>query len=317
MNLRIFYLFVLLVIVFALSVFIGPVAVPADFWHYSLDKSIIYDIRVPRIILACMVGGSISVAGVVYQSIFKNPLASPDVLGSAFGCAFGASVGILLGETMFVIQMLSFFFGILATFITFYVAKKDDRIDILSLVIYGIITGSFFSSLLGIVKYFADPDNKLPAITFWLMGSFSDASWKDVYISLLSIIPFLYISYKRWFLNVAILEDEEAKALGFDIDRFRVLMIMLSTVMVSISISLVGIIGWIGLVIPHFTKLIVGTDSKHLVPASFITGAIFLILCDDMARSLTTGEIPIGIITSFISAPLFGFLYKINYVKNK
>ncbi len=317
MNLRIFYLFVLLIITSILSVFVGPVNVPFDFWHSSLYKSIVYNIRIPRIMLACIVGGGMSVAGAVYQSIFRNPLASPDVLGSAFGCAFGASVGILLGESMFVIQALSFFFGVLATFIAIYVAKKDNHIDILSLVISGIITGTFFSSLLGIAKYFADPDNKLPAITFWLMGSFSDASWKDVYISLLSIAPFLYIFYKRWFLNVAMLEDEEAKALGFDINSFRFLMIVLSTIMVSISISLVGIVGWIGLVIPHLTRLIVGKDNRYLIPASFAVGSVFLVLCDDMARSLTTGEIPIGIITSFISAPLFGFLYKMDYAKNK
>ncbi|GAB6078716.1 hypothetical protein JCM8795_14030 [Hydrogenobaculum acidophilum] len=255
-----------------------------------------------------------SLAGVVYQSVFKNPLASPDILGTAFGCAFGAAIGILLsGNTLF-IQSLSFILGIISTVIVFYIAQRDN---ILSLVVSGIIVGSFFSSLLGLAKYFADPDNKLPAITFWLMGSFSDVGYKDVLIGLICFIPIMMIYSKRWFLNIASLEDEEAMALGFDIHKFRMLMVGLATLLVSISIALVGIIGWVGLVVPHITRMIVGYDNRYVSVASILIGAIFVLICDDIARSLTTGEIPIGIITSFISAPLFGFLYKTNYAKSK
>ncbi|MGC8588463.1 MAG: FecCD family ABC transporter permease [Hydrogenobaculum sp.] len=320
MRLKIFYLFVLLVFSIALSIFVGPIKVPFDFWflkNKSYYETIVYDVRLPRIILSCVVGGSMSLAGVVYQSVFRNPLASPDILGTAFGCAFGAAVGILLSGNLILIQLFSLISGILSTFAVFYIARKDGHIDILSLVISGIIVGSFFSSLLGLAKYFADPDNKLPAITFWLMGSFSDVGYKDVAIGLVCLIPICVIYYKRWFLNVANLEDEEAIAIGFDIHRFRILMIGLSTLLVSISISLVGIIGWVGLVVPHMARLVVGYDNKYVVVASLIIGALFVLLCDDIARSLTTGEIPIGIVTSFISAPLFGFLYKMNYAKNK
>ncbi|WP_459894481.1 FecCD family ABC transporter permease [Hydrogenobaculum acidophilum] len=317
MRLKIFYLFVLLVFSFCLSIFVGPIKVPFDFWllkNKGYYETIVYDIRLPRIILSCIVGGSMSLAGVVYQSVFKNPLASPDILGTAFGCAFGAAIGILLsGNTLF-IQSLSFILGIISTVIVFYIAQRDN---ILSLVVSGIIVGSFFSSLLGLAKYFADPDNKLPAITFWLMGSFSDVGYKDVLIGLICFIPIMMIYSKRWFLNIASLEDEEAMALGFDIHKFRMLMVGLATLLVSISIALVGIIGWVGLVVPHITRMIVGYDNRYVSVASILIGAIFVLICDDIARSLTTGEIPIGIITSFISAPLFGFLYKTNYAKSK
>jgi len=310
----------LLITIIFFSMFIGPVKIPLDFWllkNKSYYETIIYDIRLPRIILSCIIGGSMSLAGAVYQSVFRNPLASPDILGTAFGCAFGAAVGILLSGNLIFIQFFSLISGILSTLAVFYIAKKDEHIDILSLVISGIVVGSFFSALLGLAKYFADPDNKLPAITFWLMGSFSDVGYKDVAIGLACLIPICVIYYKRWFLNVASLEDEEAMALGFDIHKFRMLMIGLSTLLVSISISLVGIIGWVGLVVPHMARLVVGHDNKYVVVASLIIGALFVLLCDDIARSLTTGEIPIGIVTSFISAPLFGFLYKMNYAKNK
>lgn len=310
----------LLITIIFFSMFIGPVKIPLDFWllkNKSYYETIIYDIRLPRIILSCIIGGSMSLAGAVYQSVFRNPLASPDILGTAFGCAFGAAVGILLSGNLIFIQFFSLISGILSTLAVFYIAKKDEHIDILSLVISGIVVGSFFSALLGLAKYFADPDNKLPAITFWLMGSFSDVGYKDVAIGLACLIPICVIYYKRWFLNVASLEDEEAMALGFDIHKFRMLMIGLSTLLVSISISLVGIIGWVGLVVPHMARLVVGHDNKYVVVASLVIGALFVLLCDDIARSLTTGEIPIGIVTSFISAPLFGFLYKMNYAKNK
>jgi len=320
MSKKLIFMASLLIAIIFFSIFIGPVKIPLDFWllkNKSYYEIIIYDIRLPRIILSCIIGGSMSLAGAVYQSVFRNPLASPDILGTAFGCAFGAAIGILLSGNLIFIQLFSLISGILSTLAVFYIAKKDEHIDILSIIISGIIVGSFFSSLLGLAKYFADPDNKLPAITFWLMGSFSDVGYKDVVIGLVCLIPIWVIYYKRWFLNVASLEDEEAMALGFDIHKFRMLMIGLSTLLVSISISLVGIIGWVGLVVPHMARLVVGYDNKYVVVASLIIGALFVLLCDDIARSLTTGEIPIGIVTSFISAPLFGFLYKMNYAKNK
>ncbi len=257
-----------------------------------------------------LVGGGLSVAGISYQGIFKNPLVSPDILGVASGAAFGAALAILLNQNLYVTETLAFLFGTLSVFLSFMLAKRGNELPVLGLVISGIVVGAFFSSLLGMAKYFADTQNQLPEIVFWIMGSFSGVGW-NIWPAMLVIAISTFMLYlMRWQINMASLNDDEAKSLGVNVNMIRKITIVLSTIITASSVSIVGIIGWVGLVIPHISRLLVGSDNTKALPLSMITGGIFLVLVDDIARSATSGEIPIGILTSFIGAPFFAYLYR-------
>lgn len=328
MSKRIFskwmFLILLMAITFFLSLFLGryiisPQNVLSILFNYvdnmgisPMEASIVLGIRLPRTILSMLIGASLSVAGVTYQGIFKNPLVSPDVLGVSSGAGFGAVLGILLFGMNIKSAILSFLLGMLSVLITFLFAKSRNSVTMLSLVLSGMIVSSIFSALISMVKYVADPYDKLPAIIYWLMGSFSKATFSDVKMVFIPMtFGILVLNLIRWRINILSLGDEEAKSLGVNPSNIRIIAIVISTVLTALSVTIVGIVGWVGLVIPHITRLIVGVDHKDLIPASCIIGAIFLTVVDILSRTLLSAEIPIGIITALLGAPFFGFLLKI------
>ncbi|OOM79529.1 iron ABC transporter permease [Clostridium sp. BL-8] len=274
-------------------------------------ETVLFSVRMPRIIVSIFVGAALSMAGAVYQGLFKNPMVSPDILGASAGSGFGAALAILLSFTGMEVQISAFIFGILAVglsyFLSMIVGRKNNAI--LILVLTGMVVQSLFSAFTSITKYVADPDNKLPAITFWLMGGLNSATWKDVLVMigpiLITTIPLFLIRYK---INVLSFGEEEAQAMGIDTKKIRLIIIFCATLLTASSVAVAGMIGWIGLIIPHIARLIVGPNYKILLPTSLLIGATFMILVDDVARSLFTIEIPLGILTAIIGAPFFIYL---------
>lgn len=269
-------------------------------------KAIFFNVRLPRIILACLVGCCLSAAGASYQGIFQNPMASPDVLGASAGAAFGAALAILLDGTKQQITASAFCFSLLCVFLVLIISRSGRSRRILTLVLSGIMVGSLFSACTSFIKLVADPNDQLPAITYWLMGSLSGSQKTDVWFSLstmtLGLIPLLLL---RWRINLLTLGDEEARAVGVHTGRIRLTVIVCATLITACSVAVSGMIGWIGLVIPHMSRFLVGNNYQRLLPASMLAGAIFLLLVDNVSRNLWTSEVPIGILTAFIGAPFF------------
>jgi len=277
-------------------------------WGAS-EQTVVFQIRLPRLIAAMLVGGGLSLAGASFQGLFRNPLVSPDILGVAAGAGFGAALGILVSGNPWVIQVSAFAFGIVAVAVTYGIGRVYHNSSTLILVLTGIIVGSLFSALLSLAKYVADPYDTLPAIVFWLMGSLSSVSNTDIIavappILLGSICLYLI----RWRINLLSLGEEEAQALGLDTKRMTVVLIVASTIITASAVCISGIIGWVGLVVPHIGRMLVGPDFRKLVPVSAILGASFLLVVDDIARILTATEIPLGILTALVGAPFFAYL---------
>ncbi len=311
------FLIVLSIGVILVSLGIGPYSISVKNVILTLlnpnqnqDSIIIYKIRLPRVLFAFIVGSGLSLAGAFYQGMFKNPLVSPDILGVSSGASFGASLAILTYNHFYFIEIFAFVFALLAVSISYMLARTKYDLPILNLVISGIIVGSFFGALVGIIKYLADTNNQLPQIVFWLMGSFANVSFNvwPAYFVIIACIIVLY--FLRWQLNLTAFSDEEVKSLGVNIVLLRKIIILLSTIITAVSVCIVGIIGWVGLVIPHIARLIGGSDNRKVIPLSIFVGGIFMVIMDDLARSLISGEIPIGILTSLIGAPFFAYLYK-------
>lgn len=279
------------------------------FWE-PVQESLFLQHRFPRILLACMVGCCLATAGASYQGVFQNPMAAPDILGASSGAAFGAALAILLNLGRSMIIVLAFLCSILTVSLVIYVGSLARGKRVLGLVLSGIMIGSLVSSGTSFIKMVADPEDQLPAITYWLMGSLNGTSPKDVLLALfpmtLGLIPLWLL---RWRINLLTLGDEEARAMGVNAARLRIIVIFTATLITAASVSVSGVIGWVGLVIPHFTRRIIGNDYRHLIPASMLLGAIFLLLVDDLSRNLLATEIPIGILTSFIGAPFFLYLF--------
>lgn len=287
--------------------------VPVDI--LEIVDTVIFNIRLPRIIVAMIVGASLSLSGTAYQGMFRNPMVSPDILGASQGASFGAALGILLGFGVLGIQLASFAFGIAAVFLTYLISKKVSKgIDTtLVLILSGIMVGTLFSSFVSLIKYVADPLNKLPTITFWLMGSLTAISKDEI---LVVFIPFLVGSIPlvllRWKLNILSFGEEEAMALGLNTEKIRLIIIISATLMTSSAISICGLIGWVGLVVPHLCRLMIGPDMKNLIPLSMVVGSTYLLIVDDLARTLLPIEIPLGILTAIIGAPFFIYLLSNN-----
>ncbi|MGC9386488.1 MAG: FecCD family ABC transporter permease [Hydrogenovibrio sp.] len=277
----------------------------------QLLVNIMLDVRLPRIIAAVLIGAALAVAGTAFQALFMNPLVSPGVLGVLSGSAFGASLGILLFDSVWMMQLLSFGFGLLAVFIALMLAKGELRNNLTILVLGGMIAGALFTALLSVVKYVADPYNKLPAIVYWLMGSLANVEGS----LLLWLAPFMLMGMvllmvQGHTLNVLSLGDDEARTLGVSVERKRLLVIVLATFLGAITVTLGGMIGWVGLVIPHLTRLLFGADNRFLLPASALIGAIYLLVVDNVARLALTVEIPLGILTALIGLPVFAWALK-------
>lgn len=286
-----------------LSLFVGRLLFPP--WGVSqLDYTILTYVRLPRVVASSLAGAALGVAGVTFQNVFRNYLAGPGILGVTGGAAFGAAIAILLlPPAPLVVQLTSFAFGLLAMLIAYRLAKLVGG-DILSLVLAGIVVSAMFSALVGIVKYLADPYNKLPTIVYWLLGSFSGIRWCDLMPALPPMTAgVLALMLLRWVLNVLSLNDEEARSLGLNVGRFRMACIVSATMAASAATSVAGMIAWVGIVAPHIARLLVGFDNRRLVPASALVGATLLLLCDDIARSVSAMELPLSVVTNFLGAP--------------
>jgi len=281
-------------------------------WLANSDTSVFYYIRLPRIMLAVLVGAALSTAGALFQGVFRNPLVSPDILGVSAGCCLGAALGIVLSRYVsipYLVQILAFIFGILAMILSYGIASISRGEPVVMLILAGMIVGSFANAALSFIKFAADPYEELPAIVFWIMGGLYRANWYMVLNILIILIPsMLLIILLSWKVNILSLGDEEASALGINTRCFRLVLLAFGTLIVASCVSVSGSIGWVGLVIPHAARIIVGPDHKYSIPMSMLIGGAFVVLMDNIARSLTSAEIPIGILTAAIGTPFFAYL---------
>ena len=277
-------------------------------WPLSDDK-VVFAVRLPRVAAAALVGAALAVAGAAYQGMFRNPMVLPDILGASTGAGFGAAVAILLGAGYFGISAAAFCCGLLAVAAAWLVSRLSRTNQTVTLILAGMMISSLFSAGTSFVKLVADTQQQLPAITYWLMGSLSSIKDKDVlFLSIpvaLGMIPLLVL---RWRMNLLTLGEEEAQSMGVNTRRLRGAVIVCATLLTSASVAVSGVIGWVGLVIPHFCRMLFGYDYRRLIPAGALFGASFLLIVDDIARLVTTGELPLGILTAFVGAPLFVYL---------
>jgi iron complex transport system permease protein len=274
-------------------------------------KTVVIDIRLPRILAAFLVGGTLSITGAAYQGMFRNPMVSPSILGVSAGAGFGAALAILLGLSSFLQQGLSFLFGVGAVVAVYTISlatgKRHEKC--LTLILSGMIVATVFSALLSVLKYIADPDNTLPSIVYWLMGGLSEIQIADLrFIGVIAVMGLVLFSILGWRIDVLSFGDEEAKTMGIRVERLRVMVIATATLMTASAVSISGIIGWVGLIIPHISRMLIGPKNAELLPAAFLIGGIFLLIVDGFSRSVMSMEIPLGITTSLIGAPFFIFI---------
>ncbi|MDT3428087.1 iron complex transport system permease protein [Paenibacillus forsythiae] len=292
------------------QIVIGKMLGQAPVWPEKVEM-VLFKVRIPRIFSAMLIGAALAAAGAAYQGLFRNPMVSSDILGASTGAGFGAALGILLSMGMLGVQASAFVFGLGAVLLTYTIGSSMGRKGgtILALLLTGMVVSALFGSFTSLIKYVADPYSKLPAITFWMMGGLSAVTGRDLLVMLapflLGSIPLLLV---RWRMNVLSFGEEEAEALGVDVRRLRVLVILCSTLLTASAVSIGGMIGWVGLVVPHMTRLLVGPDYKVLLPVSMLLGGTFLLGVDDLARSAFPQEIPLGILTAVIGAPCFLYL---------
>lgn len=267
-------------------------------------------IRLPRCLMAILVGMGLSVSGAVYQALFRNPLVSPDILGVAAGCTFGAALGLILpGNNFSLIHILSLGFGLLAVTMTVAIARLISVKSVIVLVLAGMVILSFFNALLMVLKYFSDPYDELPSIVFWIMGSLSRVTWNDILlIAPITGVGLIFFLLMRFRLNILSLGDIQSKSLGINPSMFRLIFIVASSFIVALTVATCGQICWIGLIIPHMARTLVGPDHKRMLPVTALLGAIFLLAADGVARSISSAEIPVGIVTALTGAPIFAFL---------
>lgn len=272
-------------------------------------QTVVFQIRLPRIAAAALVGAALAVAGVSYQGMFRNPMVSPDILGASTGAGFGAALAILLGAGYFGISLTAFCFGLLAVAAAYLVSSLSRTNQTVALILSGMMISSLFSAATSYVKLVADTQQQLPAITYWLMGSLSSIKPRDVLFLVLPValglVPLLVLS---WRMNLLTLGDEEARSMGVNTRLLRLTVIVCATLLTAASVAVSGMIGWIGLVIPHFCRMLFGYDYRRLLPAAALFGAAFLVVVDDIARLAYTGELPLGILTAFVGAPIFLYL---------
>ena len=279
-------------------------------WPKSVE-TIVLQIRLPRAIMAMCVGAGLSISGAAYQGMFRNPLVSTDILGVTAASGFGAAVALLLSANALGLQLTAFAFGLAGVALTYRLARIYQTTPVLMLVLSGVVVAAFFSALLSGAKYIADPESRLPAITYWLLGSLNAASIKGLAMALPPIIlGSLGLLLVRWKLNVLAMGDEEARSLGVETERLKGIVIVCTTLITAAAVSVCGMVGWVGLVIPHVGRMLVGPDHRFLLPATLSIGASYLLFIDDIARTATAGEIPLGILTAIIGAPFFAYLLR-------
>lgn len=274
---------------------------------YEVMHTLLLEIRLPRILACVLIGASLAISGAAYQAMFVNPLVSPSILGVLSGAGFGAAVGMFFKFNEYLIQLSTFGLGFLAVAVALGVSALYSRSgSVIVLVLGGVISGSLFTSLLSVLKYAADPNDTLPAITYFLMGSLGFASKSFIEISILPMCAgVLLLALSGKYLNALSLGEEEAKSLGVNVARVKIFIILVATFVSALSVTIVGIIGWIGLIVPHIARFIFGADNRAVLASSAMIGAIFLLFCDSFSRLIFTFEIPIGIVTSLFGIPMF------------
>ena len=277
-------------------------------WPISDDK-VVFAVRLPRVAAAALVGAALAVSGAAYQGMFRNPMVSPDILGASTGAGFGAAVAILLGAGYFGISAAAFCCGLLAVAAAWLVSRLSKADQAVALILAGMMISSLFSAGTSFVKLVADTQQQLPAITYWLMGSLSSIKDRDVvFLAIPVALGMIPLFFLRWRMNLLTVGEEEAQSMGVNTRRLRGAVIVCATLLTSASVAVSGMIGWVGLVIPHFCRMLFGYDYRRLIPAGALFGAAFLLAVDDIARLVTTGELPLGILTAFVGAPLFLYL---------
>ncbi len=329
-SFQVFLLIILLLVVFIFALSVGRYSISLhkvfsilfdnlfqveQSWS-SIEEKVIEQIRLPRILVAGICGALLSLSGVALQGIFRNALVGPQIIGVSSGSAFGGVIAMLFMLPSLFIPIFSFIFGLFAILITIFIAKVSGSKNILSLILGGIVSSAFFTSLVSLVKYTADPNETLPTIVYWLLGSYNKTNYIDVLYVFIPLITVGVLLYKmRYLLNILSFGEEEANALGVSVNLCRWFILLSCTVLISATVSVSGIVGWVGLIIPHLARMITGANHSRLLLFALLIGAIYMIIVDTIARTGSYGEIPIGIITSFIGAPLFAWL--IYYTKLK
>lgn len=295
---------------------------PKEIWNLLLSRitqksgqwqegaeNVLFRIRLPRIAAAALIGAALSVAGASFQGMFRNPMVSPDILGASSGAGFGAALAILLGAGYFGISLMAFCFGLFAVLLAWVLSRFARLNQVLAMILAGMMISSLFSAATSFVKLIADTQQQLPAITYWLMGSLSAIKQRDVLFLLIpTVIGMVPLFLLRWRMNLLTIGEEEAAAMGVNTRLLRLVVILCATLLTSASVAVSGLIGWIGLVIPHFCRMLFGFDYRRLIPGSALFGAAFLVFVDDVARLVPSGEIPLGILTAFVGAPIFFYL---------
>jgi iron complex transport system permease protein len=274
-------------------------------------QSVLIDIRLPRALLGALVGASLATSGAAFQSLFHNPLVSPGILGVTAGAGFGAALAIVLFSGTTFVYIFAFAFGILAVTLSYIIGKIYDTSTTITLVLGGVIISAMFSALLSMLKYVADPYNQLPTIVFWLMGSLAGARYEALFTGGLPMLTgMLGLILMRWRINVLSMGDKEAGALGVNVKLHKALVIFFATLATTGAVCVSGIIGWVGLIVPHVGRMIVGNDNRYLMPVCIFLGACFLVFVDIVARSVSSSELPLGIITALTGGPFFVYLLK-------
>lgn len=277
----------------------------------EINQSVIWNIRLSRAIVGAMVGGSLAISGAAFQGLFHNPLVSPGILGVTSGAGFGAVLSIILFNTTGYIYLFAFFFGSLAVVLSFLIGKIYNVTPRITLVLGGIIVSSIFAALISLVKFVADPYNQLPTIVFWLMGGLTSANYQTIMTAGIPMgIGIVGLLALRWRINPLSMGDKEAKALGINVDVNKAIIIVSATLATAGAVCVSGIIGWVGLIIPHVGRMLVGNDNRWLVPTSLVLGACFLVVVDVISRSVSGSEIPLGILTALVGGPFFIYLLK-------
>jgi ABC-type Fe3+-siderophore transport system, permease component len=280
---------------------------PASF--QDIAGQVVWTVRLPRVLMAFLAGAALGLSGATLQGVFRNPLVDPHIIGVTSGSAFGGTLAILLGLSPLLMMSSTFAFGLAALGLVYLIATLQGRENTLVLILSGIILSGFFAALVSLMQYLADTEETLPNIVFWLLGSFATANWHKVLIIALPVVAgSLVLLSLRWRINLLSLEDKDARALGVAVKPLRRGVLICCALLVAAQVAVSGSIAWVGLVIPHLARLLIGADHRRLLPTAFWLGGIFMIVVDNLARTLTAAEIPIGIITSLLGAPVFTVL---------
>lgn len=277
----------------------------------DMEERIILLVRAPRVLLAGLCGAALAIAGAALQGVFRNPLVSPQILGVSSGAAFGGALAILLGLGGLALIGGAFAMGCLALLIVGVLARVDGRSDAVMLVLTGIVVGALFTALVSLLQFVADPNTSLPAIVFWLMGSFSAATWGRLLTAAPALLLGMALLWSmRFRINVLSLGEDDARALGLAVERDRWLVFSAVALVEGATVSVAGIVGWVGLVVPHAARFLVGSDQRMLLPMSAVLGAAYMLLIDTLARGATAAEIPLGVLTAIVGAPVFALLLR-------